>query len=103
MGIKGRTFESGYATIKGGEDNGENYRKIAELMSKIGFSMNHSSARNYALRGLQKFAYAIASDMGQKLTENESLRIARDPRFQSFICEMMHYIEFERKTKRILK
>lgn len=102
MGIKGKKFDTGYATIKGGEEEGTNYREIAELMTMIGFPMNHSSARNYVIRGLQKFAYKICDVHGHVLTEEESLRIARDSRFQSFVCEMMHYIEFERQTGKIL-
>lgn len=102
MGVKGKKFDTGYATIKGGEEEGTNYREIAELMTMIGIPMNHSSARNYVIRALQKFAYKISEVHGFIITEDESLRIARDPRFQSYVCEMMHYLEFERRAGVIL-
>lgn len=93
MGLKGMKFDSGYATIKGGEQEGTNYREIAELMTIVGHPMNHSSARNHVIHALQKFAYRFCESRDKVITEEESLRIARDPRFQSFVCEMMHYAE----------
>ena len=44
----------GHATVT--EDDGVNYREIAEIMTEMGFKMQHSSAHNYVLRVMRKFA-----------------------------------------------
>ena len=56
---RGSKVNRGYATVI--ESEGVNYREIADTMTELGFTMNHSSARNYVLRVMRKFAAAMAT------------------------------------------
>lgn len=87
-----------YASIT--ETEGVNYRDIAEVMTDIGFKMNHSSARNYVLRVMTKFVREVASQWDVELTEADVVRIAKSPQFQQGICEVLHSIEAQRSPTR---
>jgi len=89
----GKTYDAGYSTTDGDED-AVNYREIAEIMTDIGFPMNHSSARNHVVRAMKKFADAFIKhyNVGPR-TDEQVEQIAKDPRFQSSIKEYLHYIE----------
>jgi len=91
---KGKKFDNGYATV----DDGVNYRDIADTMSEIGYKMNHSSARNYVLRVMRKFAYAIVDQYGIKMSDEKLNDVARSPMFQSGIAELLQDIESFRKS-----
>lgn len=86
-----------YATVS--ESEGVNYREIADTMSSIGYQMNHSSARNYVLRVMKKFAKSITEQWGFKLEENELDRIIKNPQFQQGICEILQSIDVERSAR----
>jgi hypothetical protein len=90
---KGKKFDTGYATV----DDGVNYRDIADTMTEIGYKMNHSSARNYVLRVMRKFAEAITDQYGVNMSEEGLENVARSPMFQSGIAELLHDIEAVRK------
>jgi len=77
---KGTKFNHGYATI----DGGCGYREIAEILTADGHKMNHASARNYFIRGMEKLARPL-----EKLSGREFRDIARDPRFQTAIAEIL--------------
>jgi hypothetical protein len=81
----------GYATVI--EDEGVNYREIADIMTQIGFIMNHSSARNYVLRVMSKFAEAFDKNWSLNLSEDQVRSIAHSPSFQSAIADLLHNIE----------
>jgi len=85
---KGQTFKNGYATVT---DQGLGFREIAERMTAEGDSMNHATARNVLIRGLSKIARPVAalhSKPGSSLDE-ETWRIASDPRFQEAMIEIL--------------
>lgn len=84
---KGKKIQGGYATVI--EEDGANYRTIAEKMSRSGFQMNHASARNHVLRIMKKFASEFTVAKGDVMTEDELEAIARDPNFQAAISEMI--------------
>lgn len=90
---KGKKFDTGYATV----DDGVNYRDIADTMTEIGYKMNHSSARNYVLRVMRKFAEAITDRYGVNMSEEGLDNVARSPMFQSGIAELLQDIEAVRK------
>jgi len=85
---KGSRFEKGYATVV--DDDGINYREIADIMSEIGFVMNHSSARNYVLRVMLKFARAFDEEWHMDLSEEKVNEIASSPQFQNVISDLLH-------------
>lgn len=82
-----------YATVT--FDEGVNYREIAETMTEIGFKMNHSSARNYVLRVMRKFADALCDSWDMPLAEAEIDRLVKSPSFQKAICEILQKFEEE--------
>jgi hypothetical protein len=84
---------SSYATVV--NNDGINYREIADTMSSIGFKMNHSSARNYVLRVMRKFATAIIDDWDISVTEERLETIIKTPQFQQGICDILQIIESE--------
>lgn len=93
--MNGKQFENGYATLD--DTDGVNYREIAEIMSLLGHPMNHSSARNHVIRIMQKFAAQICTKWELKRSSEDIEEIARDPRFQSAIAEMLQYVEATRR------
>lgn len=92
---KGSRFKNGYATVL--EDEGVNYREIADIMTDIGFSMNHSSARNHVLRVMTKFAKAFDEKWDLELSDDRLNSIAASPRFQSAVADLLHNLEATRK------
>ena len=99
MALKqGARVDRGYATVA--EEEGVNYREIAEVMTELGFSMNHSSARNYVLRVMRKFVAALGEAWGQELDEQRIDEIAKDPSFQHGIAELLHVVEARRRLRR---
>ena len=95
---KGSNVDRGYATVS--DEEGINYREIAETMSEMGFSMNHSSARNYVLRVMRKFAEACAKAYDISLTDEKIDEIAKSPMFQHGIADLLHTVEVKRRDVR---
>jgi hypothetical protein len=91
---KGKTFKSGYATVG---DDGVNYREIADVMSKNGHPMNHSSARNHIVRAMSKFVVAITKQYNITTTPKNIEQIAKNPNFQNAICEIIARSIYNRK------
>lgn len=85
--------QSVYATVTAEE--GVNYREIADMMTEIGFKMNHSSARNYVLRVMRKFADAIVDSWQLDLPEHKLEKIVKSSQFQQAICSMLQNLEAE--------
>jgi hypothetical protein len=83
------------------EDDGVNYRDIAETMTVLGFTMNHSSARNHVVRVMKKFVAAYAIYMyGKDLSDERMIEIAKNPTFQSGVAELLHSIEQQMREER---
>lgn len=83
--------KSSYATVT--LDEGVNYREIADMMTEIGYKMNHSSARNYVLRVMRKFAEAIVDGWNLDVPEHKLEKIVKSPQFQQAICGILQTIE----------
>jgi len=95
---KGSHVNRGYVTVT--EDDGINYREIADTMTELGFSMNHSSARNYVLRVMQKFVKAFTDDMDVDFDEKKVYEIAKDPGFQHGVADLLQIIEAQRRRRK---
>ena len=89
--MKNAKKTSTYATVA--FDEGINYREIADMMTEIGFKMNHSSARNYVLRVMRKFADAIVDSWGLDITEDRLEKIVKSPDFQEAICDVLQIVK----------
>lgn len=92
---RGSKIDRGYATIT--EDDGVNYREISEVMTEMGWEMNHSSARNYVLRAMKKFAEAYEEHAGVE-SPGGPAELAKSPEFQSFMSEILQRLEAERRA-----
>ena len=82
-----KSHEHGYATFK----DGMGFREIADQLVEDGMTpkkMRHTSIRNYFLRGMEKLAEPIAKESGRTVRE-----IARDPRFQIALAEILRSAE----------
>tara|TARA_B100001094_G_C17403273_1_gene426661 strand:- start:146 stop:421 length:276 start_codon:yes stop_codon:yes gene_type:complete len=84
---KGFKVENGYATAA--ELGGKSYHQIADIMSVRGFKMNHSTARNITVDSLKKLAQVVADFHDIRYTEKELIKIAKNPDFQSGICDII--------------
>lgn len=93
---RGVKIDRGYATVTA--NSGENYREIADLMTIMGFPMNHSSARNHVLRIMAKFAREFAESLGLELSDSKIEEVARSPSFQEGICELLQQLELTKKS-----
>lgn len=80
-----------YATVT--QDEGVNYREIADMMTEIGYKMNHSSARNYVLRVMRKFAEEIVSSWDLEVPEHKLEKIVKSPQFQQAICGILQTVD----------
>lgn len=96
---RGMHVDRGYATVA--DDEGDNYREIADMMTELGFSMNHSSARNYVLRVMRKFAKAFSKEWEIELDEKRIDEVAKNPQFQHGIADILHVVEAQRRTRSI--
>jgi len=88
---KGFKVENGYATNT--ELGGKSYQQIANSMTDKGFKMNHSTARNIHVNGLVKIAKSVTDLHGLQLSEQDIIKIAKDPRFQIGICDIIKDID----------
>lgn len=88
---KGFKVENGYATNV--ELGGKSYQQIANSMTDRGFKMNHSTARNIHVNGLVKIVKSVTALHGLQLSEKDIIKIAKDPRFQIGICDIIKDID----------
>ena len=65
------------------------YYEIAAEMKKRGFKMNHSAARHILVNALDKIAQDVCSAYGVIADDETRKRIAKDPRFQEGIYDML--------------
>lgn len=84
---KGFKSNTGYATTS--ELGGKSYHDIAKEMTKRGYKMNHSTARNLCVNGLKKIVEKVVKQQGLTLQDADIKRIAKDPRFQSGLCDIL--------------
>jgi hypothetical protein len=86
----GSKFKNGYATVES-ESGGLEYRLIVEKMAEGGDVISVSTARNLTLRALQKIARELCILQGTSPAQldEESFRIALDPRFQESMAVMI--------------
>lgn len=94
----GSKFKNGYATTDscGG---GLEYRLIVERMAKDGDQISVSTARNLTLRALQKIAreLCILQGVPSATLDEESFRVAIDPRFQESMSVMIGELSVGKK------
>lgn len=95
--MSGEHVNRGYATVA--DDEGVNYREIADTMTVLGFPMNHSSARNYVLRVMRRFATKLDEKWALAMTEERIDEVAKSPTFQHGVADLLHVIEARRRQQ----
>lgn len=86
-----------YATST--DTTGCDYRDIADTLTLLGYPMNHSSARNYVMRGVEKIAAAVLASHDIKSEAAIVKRVARSARFQAGLAEILHAIQSEEEQR----
>ena len=91
----GSKFKNGYATVDS-DNGGLEYRAIAEKMAESGDKISVSTARNLLIRALEKVAreVCIANGVKPDRLDEESRRVAFDPRFQESMSSLLGDIYF---------
>lgn len=75
--------------------DGLDYKTIAEIMTNNGDKMNHSSVRNYVLRGFMKIAKHISDTYELNHSDEKIFEIAKSYEFQMSIINLMQEIHDE--------
>lgn len=88
--------KNNYATVI--TESGVNYREIADTMTEMGYPMNHSSARNYVLRIMKKFMFAVAKEYDIVISESKIDSIIKSATFQSGVADLLSKTEARRRT-----
>ena len=85
-----------YITITEGED----YRSIAIKMTKLGYKMNHATARNILLAGMKKFISGISEELGQLLSDEASTDLIMRQDIHEIVGDILPFcIEQQEKDK----
>lgn len=96
--VKGTKIERGYATIT--DEDGVNYKEIAETMTELGFKMQHSSARNHVIKVMKMFADEFSRHMDVEMSDDQLTQLAKMPSFQGAIADILQTIETQRRRNR---
>jgi hypothetical protein len=91
--------KNAYATVV--DSDGVNYREIADTMTSIGFKMNHSSARNYVLRVMRKFATSLLKEWDVQVSNDKLEQIIKSPLFQQGICDVLQAIDEQSSNRKV--
>ena len=75
-----------YVTVK--SEEGLGLYDIANIMTKSGHKMNHSTVRNIINRSFVKIAENISKKYGMKHSNEDIFNIAKSPQFQESVIEL---------------
>tara|TARA_B000000557_G_scaffold175905_1_gene143228 strand:+ start:78 stop:344 length:267 start_codon:yes stop_codon:yes gene_type:complete len=76
-----------YVTVK--KNQGLGLHDIANVMTKSGDKMNHSTVRNIINRSFVKIAKNITNKFDLKYSNEEIFNIAKSPDFQESVVELL--------------
>lgn len=96
--VKGTKIERGYATIT--DEDGVNYKEIAETMTELGFKMQHSSARNHVIKVMKMFASEFSKHVDAEMDDEQLTQLAKMPSFQTAVADILQTIETQRRRNR---
>lgn len=82
-----------YVTVK---NQGLCLYDIADIMTKNGDKMNHSTVRNIINTSFVKIAKSITTSYGAKYSDEEIFNIAKSPQFQESIIDLLKSKYYER-------
>lgn len=82
-----------YITISSGTD----FRKIAKIMTKTGFKMNHATARNVLMSALKNLINKTTTNIGIKVPEEKINEIVKDNNIHDALADIL--FEAHKKDK----
>lgn len=82
------------------DEGGAYYRDIADVMTWMGYPMNHNTARNDVQRVMRKFVIAYLDRLGKACTEDDVLAMAQNRLFQQGISDVLHVVEELRRRNK---
>lgn len=93
----GAVRRKSYATVT--DEEGVNYRDIADTLTTMGYPMNHSSVRNHVLRIMRKFAQELSDGWSLELSDTQVDAVSRSSSFQRGIADILHTVEHVRRQE----
>lgn len=80
------TPKNKYVTLEDGTD----FRKIAKIMTKAGWQMNHATARNVLMNGLSKLITNISEEVGTHLSSKEVDSLLKNQQLHEAMAEILY-------------
>lgn len=74
-----------YVTLEEGTD----FRRIAQIMTKAGYSMNHATARNVLMTSLNNLINYISEELGASLSEEQIKEVLKDQRVHEALADIL--------------
>jgi len=74
-----------YVTLEEGID----FRKIAKIMTKSGYQMNHATARNVLMSSLHDLMKSVSEEMGTNIGEAQIKNILKDQRVHEALADVL--------------
>lgn len=59
-------------------DGGIDFRKIAKIMTKNGYPLNHATARNQVIHAMKELLLFVSDELGGTLTETQAMDLVND-------------------------
>lgn len=88
-------MKSKYITLKEGVD----FRKIAEIMTRKKYVMNHATARNVLMTSLSVLVKHISEEIGSNLEEKQIEEMLKTQSMHEAISEVLFKAYFELKKE----
>jgi len=74
-----------YITISSGTD----FRKIAKIMTKAGFKMNHATSRNVLMSAMKNLLCKTTTSIGLKISEEKIEEIVKDNSIHDALADIL--------------
>ncbi len=75
-----------YITLEDGTD----FRKIAKIMTEVGWQMNHATARNVLMTGLSQLITNISEEVGTHLSTKEVEVLLKNQQLHEALAEILY-------------
>ena len=85
---KGKKFDNGYCSISK-ISGAKNYRQISTECKNSGIKIGPSNVRNVLLSALSKIAKPICEERGIETSNENIMKIAKNPRFQLSVAALI--------------
>lgn len=82
-------------------DEGIDFRKIADIMTRAGYKMNHATARNQLMSALQKLLTNIVKQTEVKPDREKIEEMMNSQEIHSALADILHrsYMQMEKEKK----